>query len=115
MFVYSLNILFEHHIFPQVLTLLEGSIKRDYLSSSFETTSELLGSDNPSGLAANDYYGMEKVTVLPWLPRTTAAATLRIMEFDSSISYTLHQKVESQKDRGNGDFIVSNPSDRASL
>ncbi|KAJ9170905.1 hypothetical protein P3X46_018968 [Hevea brasiliensis] len=89
----------------EVLTLLEGCIKRDYLSSNFETTSELLGSDKRSGFAANDYFRMEKVTVLPWLPRTTAAVALRVMEFDSSISYTLHQKVESQKDRGNGDFI----------
>ncbi|EEF44370.1 homeobox-DDT domain protein RLT2 isoform X2 [Ricinus communis] len=89
----------------QVLTLLEVSIKRDYLSSKFETTSELLGSIHSFGSSGNDSSRKENVPVLPWLPRTTAAVALRVMEFDSSISYTPHQKMESQKDRGNGDFI----------
>ncbi|XP_050204258.1 homeobox-DDT domain protein RLT2 isoform X2 [Mercurialis annua] len=89
----------------QILTSLEGSVKRDYLSSNFETTSELLGSSHPSGDAAYGSYQIENVPVLPWLPRTTAAIALRVMEFDSSISYVLHQEVESLKEKGNGDLI----------
>ncbi|WCJ30914.1 Homeobox-DDT domain protein RLT2 [Euphorbia peplus] len=88
----------------QVLTLLEGSMKRDYLSSNFETTSELLGSDDLSRSADYDICRMQKVPVLPWLPRTTAAVALRVLELDSSIWYTLDQKAESLKERGNGDF-----------
>ncbi|XP_065874939.1 homeobox-DDT domain protein RLT2 [Euphorbia lathyris] len=88
----------------QVLTLLEGSTKRDYMSSNFETTSELLGSDDLSRSAVYDFSRMQKVPVLPWLPRTTAAVALRVLELDSSIWYTLHQKAESLKERGNGDF-----------
>lgn len=90
--------------FSQMLTLLEGSIKRDYLSSHFETTSELLPSSNPSDNVSN----LGAVTVLPWIPQTTAAVALRLLEFDASISYALDQRVESQEDKGVGEFMVSN-------
>lgn len=45
--------------------------------------------------------------VLPWVPQTTAAVALRLMDFDASISYMLQQKVESHKDKEAGEFIVS--------
>ncbi|KAL5715822.1 hypothetical protein ACHQM5_017591 [Ranunculus cassubicifolius] len=77
----------------QFLTLLEGAVKRDYLSSNFETTKELLAS-SATQCHTNDC----STTVLPWVPQTTAAVALRLMELDASISYMLQQKVESQKD-----------------
>jgi hypothetical protein len=80
--------------------LLEGAIKRDYLSSNFESTTELLDSSNPSGCATNYSFGPEAVLVLPWVPHTTAAVALRLIDFDASISYMLQQKVDSQKDKG---------------
>uniref|UniRef100_A0A5B7A597 Homeobox-DDT domain protein RLT2 n=1 Tax=Davidia involucrata TaxID=16924 RepID=A0A5B7A597_DAVIN len=90
----------------QVLTLMEGVMKRDFLSSNFETTNELLGSHNPTDFAANNPPCPKMVSVLPWVPRTTSAVALRLMELDSSISYMLHQKFESQKDKGAADFIT---------
>lgn len=86
---------------------MEGAIKRDYLSSNFETTDELLDSSNPIGFAATNFTLSESVTILPWIPHTTAAVALRLMEFDAAISYTLQQKVESQKDKESGDFKVT--------
>ncbi|XP_010260331.1 PREDICTED: homeobox-DDT domain protein RLT2 isoform X2 [Nelumbo nucifera] len=88
----------------QILTLLEGAIRRDYLSSNFETTKELLGSFTQSGSAV-DSSPPESVAVLPWVPSTTAAVVLRLMEFDASISYILHEKAESSKDKEDGEFI----------
>ncbi|KAA8524323.1 hypothetical protein F0562_010746 [Nyssa sinensis] len=90
----------------QVLTLLECITKRDFLSPNFETTNELLGSCNPIEFAANNLRCPEMVSVLPWVPQTTSAVALRLMELDSSISYMLHQKFESQKDKGAADFIT---------
>ena len=80
--------------------MLESAIKRDYLSSNFESTTELLGSSNPSGCGTDYSFGPETVLVLPWIPHTTAAVALRLMEFDASISYMLKQKVDSQKEKG---------------
>jgi hypothetical protein len=94
---------------PQILTLLEIGMKRDYLSSNYETSSELLSSSDPSGCAAHDSFNTGTAPVLPWLPQTTAAVALRVIEFDASISYMLHKKLESQKDRSAGNFIVSSP------
>ncbi|XP_059452338.1 homeobox-DDT domain protein RLT2 isoform X1 [Corylus avellana] len=88
----------------QIMTSLEGAIKRDYLSSNFESTSELLDYSNPSGRS----FGSETVPALPWIPHTTAAVALRFMEFDSSISYILQQKVDSQKDKGS--WVIKLPS-----
>ncbi|XP_052177400.1 homeobox-DDT domain protein RLT2 isoform X2 [Diospyros lotus] len=90
----------------QILTLLEGVIKKDFLSSNFETTSELLGSHNQTESAANLLLNHEMVSVLPWVPQTSSAVALRLMELDASISYTLQKKVDSQKDKGVGDFIM---------
>jgi hypothetical protein len=82
------------------MTALEGALKRDYLSSNFESTSELLDYSNTSGCATDNSFGPKTVPPLPWIPHTTAAVALRFMEFDSSISYMLQQKVDSQKDKG---------------
>ncbi|KAK9286031.1 hypothetical protein L1049_025234 [Liquidambar formosana] len=77
----------------QILTMLERVIKRDYLSSNFETTNELLGSCNLSGSAANDSCCPDMVPVLPWVPQTTAAVALRLMELDAG--HFLHAATES--------------------
>ncbi|XP_034701923.1 homeobox-DDT domain protein RLT2 isoform X4 [Vitis riparia] len=89
----------------QILTLLESNIRRDYLSSDFETTNELLGLSNASGCAVDDSLAAGSVPVLPWIPQTTAAVAIRLIELDASISYMLHQKLESHKDKGANDFI----------
>ncbi|XWS54133.1 hypothetical protein CRYUN_Cryun10bG0062400 [Craigia yunnanensis] len=89
----------------QVLTLLESSITRDYLSSNFETTSELLSPSNLSGSVADDSSNLEAVPVLPWIPKTTAAVALRLIEFDAAISYTRKQSAETQRDKGAGEFM----------
>lgn len=94
---------------PQILTPLESGMKRDYISSDYETSSELLRSSGPSGCAAYGSFNTVTVPVLPWLPQTTAALALRVIEFDASISYMLHQKLEAHKDRSTGNFIVSSP------
>ncbi|KAD7117894.1 hypothetical protein E3N88_05162 [Mikania micrantha] len=73
----------------QVLTWFESVIKRDYVSLEFETTEELLGT---SGLSERVASG--SVPVLPWIPQTTAAVSLRLFELDSLIFYTPEQKSE---------------------
>ncbi|XP_048328593.1 homeobox-DDT domain protein RLT2 isoform X2 [Ziziphus jujuba] len=98
----------------QVLTVLEGAVKRDYLSSNFETTNELLDSSNPVRFAATNSTLSKSVTILPWIPLTTAAVALRLMEFDAAISYTLQQKVESRKNKESGD-LNKHPSTHAVL
>lgn len=85
--------------------MLESAIKRDYLSPTFETTNELLSIS--SGFATDISASFEALIVLPWIPQTTAAVALRLMEFDSAISYSLHQKAESAVNDGCGDFEVS--------
>lgn len=83
----------------QILTLLEGAIKREYLISNYETTNELLGAvsnSNLDGMAA----------VLPWVPHTTSAVALRLMELDRSLCYTQQQKADSLKDDESADFIT---------
>lgn len=96
-----------HVIFLQMLSVLEGAIKRDYLSSNFETTTELLNSTTQDFANQNSVGGSGSPTVLPWVPDTTAAVALRLLDFDSSISYTLHPKLGSNKERDAGDFMVS--------
>ncbi|KAJ6734162.1 HOMEOBOX-DDT DOMAIN PROTEIN RLT2 [Salix purpurea] len=98
----------------QILTPLESSMKRDYMSSDYETSSELLRSSGQSGCAAYGSFNTVTVPVLPWLPQTTAAVALRVIEFDASISYMLHQKLEAHKDRSTGNFIKL-PSKYAAL
>ena len=94
-------------LFVQILTLLEGAIKKDFLSSNFETTNELLGYCKRTESAANLSLNPEMIAVLPWIPQTSSAVALRLMELDASISYMLHQKVDCYKDKGAGDFFVS--------
>ncbi|KAI3741695.1 hypothetical protein L1987_59369 [Smallanthus sonchifolius] len=77
----------------QVLTWLESVIKWDHMSLEFETTEELLGTSGLSELVASGF-GSGLVPVLPWIPQTTAAVSLRLFELDSSISYSPEQKAE---------------------
>ncbi|KAK4485260.1 hypothetical protein RD792_007892 [Penstemon davidsonii] len=70
----------------KMLTQFERAIKRDYLSSDFETAEELVS------YCASSYPG--SVPQLPWIPNTTAAVALRLLELDASISYTPNQKSE---------------------
>lgn len=86
--------------------MLEGVIKRDYLASNFNTTSELLGYVFSSGFH-NDSMGAERIPVLPWTPHTTAAVALRLMELDISLFYNLGQKVVAEKVKTNDNVMVS--------
>lgn len=74
--------------FLQVLTQFEGAIKRDKLLSSFETTEELLSYCASSKNAGFDASHTGSVPQLPWIPQTTAAVALRLLELDASISYS---------------------------
>lgn len=87
----------------QVLTWFESVIKRDHLSLNFETTEELLGITSLSERAGS---GSGSVPVLPWIPQTTAAVTLRLFELDGSISYTPEQKAELNLGNESTDVIV---------
>jgi hypothetical protein len=89
-----------------MLTALEGAIKREYLASDYETTSELLGSVCSSSCLPNDTIGGGRIPVLPWVPYTTAAVALRLMELDTCAFYTSQQKLES-KDKKVGIVVVS--------
>ncbi|KAG4143719.1 hypothetical protein ERO13_D06G209500v2 [Gossypium hirsutum] len=92
----------------KLLTQLESAIKRDYLSSNFETTRELLGSSLQS---END---SSTVSVLPWIPQTTPAVALRLLELDSSIMYVKPEKVEPPENREARASYIKLPS-RTSL
>ncbi|XP_047970225.1 homeobox-DDT domain protein RLT1-like isoform X2 [Salvia hispanica] len=82
----------------QVLNQLEAVIKRDYLSADYETTEELLCfCDSRSAVNKSNHPG--SVTQLPWIPKTTAAAALRLFELDASIFYTPSQKAESHVEK----------------
>ncbi|KAL5998845.1 hypothetical protein ACLOJK_009793 [Asimina triloba] len=94
----------------QLLTFLEGAIKRDCLSSNFEMTKELLGSDTLFNAVDDVGSFPASISVLPWIPQTTAAVALRLLEFDASVFYVLRQKEESHKDQDAGEFIK--PSSR---
>lgn len=89
----------------QILTLLESAIKQDFLSSNFETTTELLSS---TARVASEIIAAHSgsIPVLPWVPDTSAAVALRLLDLDSSISYMLQQKLEYHKEK-EGDYIVS--------
>ncbi|KAI3456227.1 hypothetical protein Pfo_012890 [Paulownia fortunei] len=78
----------------QILTHFEGAIKRDYLSADFETTEELLCYCDSSRGAASEFNYPVNVPQLPWIPKTTAAVALRLLELDASIFYTPDQKAE---------------------
>ncbi|XP_076957084.1 homeobox-DDT domain protein RLT1-like [Bidens hawaiensis] len=87
----------------QVLTQFESVIKRDYLSLEFETTEELLGTAGLSGRVGSS---AGPVPVLPWIPQTTAAVSLRLLELDGLISYTPEQKAELKMVHEANDHVV---------
>lgn len=109
---YAKQILFLHLfslvLHCQILTLLEGAVKSDYLSSNFESSRELIGSgDLITDYDADNIPNLEMIAVPPWIPKTTAAVALRIMEFDASICYTLHQNEDFKRERESRNIIVS--------
>lgn len=79
--------------------MLEVALKKDFLSSNFETTCELL--DLSEEALVRD------VKVVPWIPKTTGGVALRLFELDSSIAYTPDQNKDPQKDKESEDFVVS--------
>ena len=96
--------------FLQIVTLLEGVIKQDHLSSEFRTTKELLGSSTSLGNAVYDSAYAGSVPVLAWIPQTTAAVAIRVLELDASISYIHPEKSECHEDKKDlGESRVSPP------
>lgn len=91
----------------QCLTLLEDGIKMEFLSPNYETTSEILSSSNVVGRYAESLSRCETISVLPWMPQTTAAVALRLMELDASICYNGHHSETHLKDNEAGDMNVS--------
>ncbi|CAI9089315.1 OLC1v1023873C1 [Oldenlandia corymbosa var. corymbosa] len=92
----------------QNLTLLESAVKRDFIASDFETTSELLGYStmrHPVG----GIPVLDVTAVLPWIPQTSSAVALRLMEFDNSIFYSLKQKEDFEKEKGSKHVITIPP------
>lgn len=93
----------------QILTILESAIKRDCLSPNFDTTNELLGNSLPVNSMDKVEFDSLVVKVLPWIPHTTAAVVLRLMELDGSIFYDLDLKHNSLKEGYSDKLIVSFP------
>ncbi|KAK7246453.1 hypothetical protein RIF29_41321 [Crotalaria pallida] len=89
----------------QILTLFERALRRDFLSSNFATTDELLGLSSLSECAAHTSTDPESVAVLPWIPQTTAALSLRLFEIDSSISYVKPAKPEPREEKESREYI----------
>jgi len=56
--------------------------------------------------AAHTSMDLESVTVLPWVPRTTSAVSLRLFELDTSITYIQLEKPEPCEEK-EARFIVS--------
>lgn len=83
----------------QLLTVLEGAIRRDCFSSDFETTSDFLSSQDTA--PQDPVLPTGSGSVLPWVPDTTAAVMLRILQLDSAILYAQNQKM----DRDGGGFM----------
>ncbi|KAK8629361.1 hypothetical protein V6N13_078203 [Hibiscus sabdariffa] len=82
----------------KILTHLENAVKQDHLSPTFERTREFLGSNLHSESDFTD-------SVLPWIPRTTAAVALRLLVLDASIMYLKQEKVEPAENREARTFI----------
>nr|KYP42015.1 Homeobox protein EgHBX4 [Cajanus cajan] len=78
----------------QIFTLLERALKRNFLSSTFSTTGEQLGLNSMSKSVAQTSTDPESIVVLPWVPLTTSAVSLRLFEFDASIVYVLRERPE---------------------
>lgn len=90
-----------------MITQLEGAVNRDWLSSNFETTKELLGVISPDTGVDESNFASGEVPLLPWIPHTTAAVALRLMVFDYSLAYSLDQKPENQRVNEFEDINVS--------
>ncbi|GAV60333.1 Homeobox domain-containing protein/DDT domain-containing protein [Cephalotus follicularis] len=88
----------------KLLTQLECIIKRNYLSSYFETTKELLSSSSLSGSAHNSA-DPTSLPILPWIPQTTAAVALRLLELDASVMYTQKEETEPLEDKEVRDYM----------
>ena len=73
----------------------------------YETAKELLGFENLKGGMVDNTPTLEMTAVLPWIPQTTSAVALRLMDLDTSICYTLQQKDDSEKVKGARHIIVS--------
>ncbi|XP_042008713.1 homeobox-DDT domain protein RLT2-like [Salvia splendens] len=89
----------------QCLTLLEDNIKREFLSVSYETSSEILSSSKVAESSSRP--GV--VPIPPWMPRTAPAVALRLMDLDTSIYYSHEQKERCQKDDKDGYFNNFSP------
>ncbi|XP_042007144.1 homeobox-DDT domain protein RLT2-like [Salvia splendens] len=89
----------------QCLTLLEDNIKREFLSVSYETSSEILSSSKVAESSSRP--GV--VPIPPWMPRTAPAVALRLMDLDTSIYYSNEQKESCQKDDKDGHFNNFSP------
>ncbi|XP_019440230.1 PREDICTED: homeobox-DDT domain protein RLT1-like isoform X2 [Lupinus angustifolius] len=89
----------------QILSLFERALQRDFLSSNFSTTDELLGLSSMSVSTALASTDPEFVAVLPWVPQTTAALSLRLFEIDSSISYVKPVKPEPPEEKEAREYI----------
>ncbi|KAF7803410.1 homeobox-DDT domain protein RLT1 [Senna tora] len=89
----------------QLLTMFERALHRDFLSSNFSTTEEMLGSSSMLDSDVNASAEIESVPVLPWVPQTTAAVSLRIFEFDSSISYIRLEKSDPAEEKEVKEYV----------
>ncbi|XP_042409770.1 homeobox-DDT domain protein RLT2-like isoform X1 [Zingiber officinale] len=85
----------------QVLALLEHAVKPHFLSSL----------SSSQGVASTISVQSGAVPVLPWVPNTSAAVALRLLDLDFSISYMLNQKLESRKE--NEGYHIRLPSHSA--
>lgn len=90
----------------QILTQFENAIKRDCLSPDFETTEELLSSCALLARTVCNSAYPGSVPELPWVPQTTAAVSLRLLELDASVSYNLDQKSEARVDKEAANIVV---------
>lgn len=87
-----------------MLTLLEDVVRRDHLLPEFERTKDLLSLPESS---EQDFFDLEHVPVLPWIPCTIAALALRLLELDCSIFYVEPEQPESHGDHLTGEDMVS--------
>ncbi|KAI4296809.1 hypothetical protein L6164_036732 [Bauhinia variegata] len=89
----------------QSLTLFEKALRRDFLSSNFSTTEELLGSSSAVDDAAHASNDPDSVPVIPWVPQTTAAVLLRLFDLDTSISYEKLEKPVPRDEKEGRQYI----------
>ena len=61
----------------------------------------------PSLAAKNSASLSGPAPVLPWVPDTTAAVALRLLDLDASVAYMLEQKLGFRKDKEAAELIVS--------